>query len=167
MFVVYTGAMRRLAPVVFLLLVCGCSSMQSDSGKGRANVEVPLPELQIQQVGGVPPAANQVTGGVPVQYSLAVQNRAAQPITLKNVSIVSMGYGAYNVSQTSRPFKTVVQPAQTEVVQFWVPAYITNPSVVGANGPVTLRVTAQFDSPMGQFQEVVVQNVNPNAGLGN
>jgi hypothetical protein len=156
---------RRLAPVVFFLLVAACASMKSDSGRGRANVEVPLPDLQIRQTSSVPSAAAQVTGGLPIQYALAVQNRAGQPITLKNVSIVSMGYGAYDVAQSSHPFKTVIQPAQTEVVQFWTAANISNPSLVGANGPVTLRVTAQFDSPLGQFQEVVVQQVNAGNGL--
>lgn len=140
--------------------------MQSDSGKGRAAAEVPLPELQIQQLSAVPPVARQITGGLPVQYALAVQNRASHPITLKNVALVSMGYGAYDLPQTSRGFKTVIQPAQTEVVQFWASANIPLASTVGANGPVTLRVTAQFDSPVGQFQEVVVQQVHPNAGIG-
>ena len=63
------------------------------------------------------------------------------------------------------PFKTVVQPGQTETVQFWAAANVGSTSLVGANGPVTLRVTAQFDSPMGQFQEIVVQQVNAANGL--
>ncbi|HEY3054136.1 MAG TPA: hypothetical protein VGK04_12190, partial [Thermoanaerobaculia bacterium] len=75
------------------------------------------------------------------------------------------GYGAYNVTQTSRPFKTLIQPDHTEAVQFWVPAYIDNASLVGANGPVTLRVVAQFDSPVGQFQQIVVQQVNATTGV--
>ena len=139
--------------------------MRSDSGKGRANAEVPLPDLQIRQISSVPSAARHVEGGLPVEYSLAVQNRAGEPITLKNVSVVSMGYGAYDVAQTSHHFKTVIQPAQTEVVQFWVPANVSNASIIGANGPVTLRLTAQFDSPLGQFQEVVVQQVNATSGV--
>jgi len=138
--------------------------MQSDSGKGRANVEVPLPGLEIRQISGVPSAARHVEGGLPVQYAFLVQNRASQPITLKRVNLVSMGYGAYDVS-ASMPFKTIVQPGQTETVQFWAPANVSNTSLVGANGPVTLRVTAQFDSPLGQFQEVVVQQVNATNGV--
>lgn len=157
--------MRRILLVPGLLLVAACASMRSDSGKGRANAEVPLPDLQIRQLSSVPSAARHVEGGIPVEYSLAVQNRAAQPITLKRVSVVSMGYGAYDVESTTHPFETVVQPAQTETVEFWVPANIQNASVVGANGPVTLRITAQFDSPLGQFQEVVVQQVNATHGV--
>ncbi len=157
--------MRRLLLPVLLVVISACASMQSDSRKGRANAEVPLPDLQIQQLSSVPSAAAHVQGAIPVQYSLAVRNRAGQPITLKRVNLVSMGYGAYNISQTTHPFETEVQPAQTETVQFWLPAYIQTASLVGANGPVTLRITAQFDSPMGQFQEVVVQQVNATAGF--
>ncbi|HEY8712604.1 MAG TPA: hypothetical protein VIM68_07005, partial [Thermoanaerobaculia bacterium] len=87
------------------------------------------------------------------------------PITLKQVNVVSIGYGAYDVPSTSRPFKALIQADQTQVVDFWVPANIQNTSLVGANGPVTLRVTAFFDSPDGQFQQVVVQQVNPSAGV--
>ena len=78
---------------------------------------------------------------------------------------MSMGYGAYDVPSVSRPFKTLVQPDHTEVVDFWVPANIQYSSMVGANGPVTLRVVAQFDSPVGQFQQIVVQQVNATAGV--
>ncbi len=155
----------RSSIVIFLLFLAGCASMQSDSGLGAAKVAVPEPGLQIRQISSVPTAARHVEGGIPVEYSLAIQNRAAHAITLKQVNVVSMGYGAYNVAQTSRPFTTVVQPGQTEVVEFWVPAYIENASLVGANGPVTLRVTARFDSPVGQFQNIVVQQVNAMAGV--
>ena len=76
-----------------------------------------------------------------------------------------MGYGAYDVPSTSRPFKAVIQSDQTQVVDFWVPANIKNTSLIGANGPVTLRITASFDSPDGQFQQTVVQQVNSSTGV--
>lgn len=158
--------MKKSAAVVFsLVLLSACASMQSDSGKGAATVNIPDPEIQIQQLSSVPPAASHVEGGLPVQYAVAVLNHAGTPITLKQVSVVSMGYGAYDVPSTSRPFKALIQPDQTQVVDFWVPANIQNASLVGANGPVTLRVTATFDSPDGQFQRVVVQQVNANTGI--
>ena len=46
-----------------------------------------------------------------------------------------------------------------------MPANIQTTSLVGANGPVTLRVTAFFDSPEGQFKQVVVQQVNATTGV--
>lgn len=151
--------------LVALFGLSSCASMQSDSGKGAASVNIPKPDMQIQQLSSVPVAAAHIEGGLPVQYALAVQNHASGPITLKQVNVTSMGYGAYDVPSTSRPFKAVIQPDQTQIVDFWVPANISNTSLVGANGPVTLRVTATFDSPDGQFQHIVVQQVNPTTGV--
>jgi hypothetical protein len=158
--------MRKSAvAVVILLLAAACSSMKSDSGLGAAKVNVVKPEIQIQQLSNVPVAAQHIEGGLPIQYALKVLNHASNPITLKQVTVVSMGYGAYDVPQTSRPFSAVVQPEQIQVVDFWVPANIGNVSLVGANGPVTLRVVASFDSPVGQFQQIVIQQVNANTGI--
>ena len=151
--------------VVVMFVLSSCASMQSDSGKGATTVNIPKPDMQIQQLSSVPVAARHIEGGLPIQYALAVQNHAGGPITLKQVTIVSMGYGAYDVPSTSRPFKAVIQPDQTQIVDFWVPANITNTSLVGANGPVTLRVMATFDSPDGQFQHMVVQQVNATTGV--
>ncbi len=158
--------MKSVVAITALLALSSCASMQSDSGKGAATVNIPKPDMQIQQLSSVPVAARHIEGNLPIQYALAVQNHAGGPITLKQVNVVSMGYGAYDVPSTSRPFQALIQPDQTRVVDFWVPANIQNTSLVGANGPVTLRVTAYFDSPDGQFQQVVVQQVNASTGLG-
>ncbi|MGZ5493630.1 MAG: hypothetical protein ACXW3E_09185 [Thermoanaerobaculia bacterium] len=157
--------MRKSAVAVIVLLLAACSSMKSDSGLGATKVNIAKPEMQIRQLSTVAVAARYVEGGLPIQYALKVLNHAGEPITLKQVTVSSMGYGAYDVPQTSRPFSAVIQPEQTQVVDFWVPANVENVSLVGANGPVTLRVVAYFDSPVGQFQEIVVQQVNANTGI--
>ena len=157
--------MRVSAAALAVLLVSGCASMQSDSGKGATQVNITKPELLIQQLSTVPVAARHIEGGLPIQYALRILNHAGEPITLKQVNVVSMGYGAYDVPSTSRPFHATVQPEQTSAVDFWVPANISSASLVGANGPVTLRVTAFFDSPDGQFQQIVVQQVNAGTGV--
>ena len=151
--------------LAILLLLSACSTMKSDSGLGAAKVDVIKPDIRIQQLSSVPSAARHVEGGIPIQYALHVLNHSTEPITLKQVSVVSMGYGAYDVPQTSRPFKAVIEPEHTQVVDFWVPANVSTSSLVGANGPVTLRVVAVFDSPVGQFQQIVVQQVNAGTGV--
>jgi len=157
--------MKSAVAVTALLVLSSCASMQSDSGKGATKVNIPRPDMQVQQLSSVPVAARHIEGGLPVQYALAVKNHAGGPITLKQVNVVSIGYGAYDVPSTSRPFKALIESDQTRIVDFWVPANIQSTSLVGANGPVTLRVTAFFDSPDGQFQQVVVQQVNPSTGV--
>jgi len=150
--------------VVAVLLVGGCASMKSDSGLGRATVNLTRPDVVLSQISNVPAAARHVEGGLPIQYRLRIGNRAAEAITLKRVTVQSVGSGAYDVPATSRSFTKLVPPDQAEMVDFWVPANISNSTIMGANGPVTIRATLQFDSPVGQFQEVVIQQVNAMPG---
>jgi hypothetical protein len=95
---------------------------------------------------------------------MRVENRAADGITLRQVTVQSVSRGAYDVAPTSKPFNADIAPGQRQEVEFWVAAQPTG-SIVGANGPVTLRVTCQFDSPTGKFQQVVMQRVNERASI--
>lgn len=152
---------KALIAVLVLLVSVSCSSTSTPDTPGvQAKVR---PEIEIAQISSVPAAARHVTGGVPVQYALRVGNRSAEPIRLVSVSLVSIGSGAYNVSGSSS-FKTSIQPDQEETVEFWMPAYVSNPTIIGANGPVTLRATVHFEGPGGKFQEVVVRQVNAMPG---
>ena len=154
---------RLAAAFIMALMAAGCASSRSDSGLGAAQVKLAEPEITIRQISTVPSAARHVEGGVPVRYAVRVENRSGEPITLKRVVAVSVGEGAYRV-QASSPFNKKIEPAQYQTVDFWAPAYIDNATITGANGPVTLRVTTYFDSPVGQFQQVVVQQVHEDLG---
>ncbi len=156
--------MRQSLIVLSIFSLASCASMQSDSGLGRTRVNIIKPEILISQLSSIPSAARHVEGAIPIQYALRVSNRSAEPITLKRVTVQSMGMGAYNVDSTGRPFDTRILPEEFQIVEFWVPANISQATIMGANGPVTLRATLHFDSPVGQFQEVVVQQVNGMPG---
>lgn len=158
---------KSLVLIIAVLLAGGCASMKSDSGLGSAKVSLTRPDVQLSQLSTVPAAARHVEGGLPIQYRLRIGNRSGEPITLKSVTLQSMGSGAYDVPTTSRPFTKLIPPDQFEIVEFWVAANVSNSTIMGANGPVTLRATLQFDSPVGQFQEVVVQQVNAMPGRDN
>lgn len=158
---------RSLLVVAALTFAVSCSSMRSDSGLGNTKVSIIKPEIDIAQISSVPQAARHVEGGIPVHFAMRVANRFGETITLKSVNLQSVGVGAYDVASTSRPFKTKIQPDQEETVEFWVPANVGMSTIVGANGPVTLRATLYFDSPVGQFQEVIIRQVNGMPGRGN
>ena len=149
------------------MLLAGCSTMQSDSGKGAAEVNLAEPDVQLTQISGVPSAARFVSGGISVKYRVVVANRSGEPITLKRIDLQSMGYGGYDLRPTSISTKLLVQPDHYESTEFWTAANIDDPSMNGANGPVSVRAVAHFDSPVGQFQTVTVQQVNdPTRGGG-
>ena len=144
---------KAIAVSVVLVLAVACST-----GSG-ASPKITMPEIQLVQTSGVPVAARHTDGGISIQYAMRVENRAAEPIKLQRVTVQSVSEGAYYVSPTSRPFDVAVEPSEKQDVQFWVAATPAS-SIVGANGPVTMRVTAQFDSPSGKFQHVVMRTVN-------
>ena len=156
-----------MAAAVLSLAVSCSSTGNTSAGKADSpKINVTKPEIEIVQISSVPAAARHVTGGVPIQYAMRVGNRAAETLTLKSVSLVSVGSGAYNVSASSS-FKQNILPDQEQTVKFWVPAQITNPTIMGANGPVTIRATVYFETPRGSFQEIIVQQVNGMPGRDN
>jgi hypothetical protein len=141
--------------LLLLTLLPGCAS----SGTGTGKSGLPEPTLVLMQTSSVPPVAREMEGNLPIQFHLRVKNNATQPITLKRVSLQSVGEGAYAVNG-SRPFNTPIGPGQSEEVEFWIPATIPYASIAGANGPVTIRTIAQFDSGAGKFQTVATENVS-------
>jgi hypothetical protein len=154
-----------------LVLLSACASMKSDSGLGNATGEILKPEMQLQQISSVAGAARHVTGAIPVHFALRVANQSSDPITLKRVQVQSLGFGAYTIGEgagnvAARPFEKVIAPNHFEVVDFWVPA-VAQVTTLGANGPVTIRCIAQFDSPSGQFQHMVIQQVHDIVGSPN
>jgi len=115
--------------------------------------------VAIEQLSAMPAAARNVSGPLSVHYAVHVRNVAGQPITLKRVDIGTVGYGAYNVAMQSRPFDAAIEPGGQSEVELWLPAQIVDPSLTGANGPVTIRAVLLFDSPAGQMQTSVTRQV--------
>ncbi|HYH06620.1 MAG TPA: hypothetical protein VEK11_06095 [Thermoanaerobaculia bacterium] len=147
--------MRKLL-AASLLLLAACAS------QGKAS-RASIAGIQIIQTSEVPAAARYVQGGVNVQYAVRVTNLVDEPLTLRRVTVQSLGEGAYHV-QHSMSYEIPVGPAQEQDVQFWAPAQ-TGRSLVGANGPVTVRVTAEFDSKRGRVQEIVTRVVNDRTAI--
>jgi hypothetical protein len=145
--------MRRHCAAL-LLLLAACSAQQL----GRKS-PVTEPEIVIEQLSAVASAARNVSGPIPLHYRVRVRNVANETVTLKRIDIVSVGYGAYSVGPYSRGFDVAIKPGGESAVELWAPGTIVNPSVAGANGPVTLRAVMRFDSPAGQLQTVVTQQV--------
>jgi hypothetical protein len=155
--------MRKLIAASSLLLVFAACASQRDN----ATAQLAKPQIDLVQTSGVPTAARHVQGGMNIHYAARIANRAAEPITLKRITVQSMSEGAYNVGPHSVPFNVEIGPDNYHDVEFWAPAR-TGQSIVGADGPVMLRVTAEFDSPVGKFQEVLTRVVNERAsGSGN
>jgi hypothetical protein len=143
---------RSLAAILLFLAACAAQRLGGKSAVAR-------PEIEIEQLSNVASAARNITGAISVHYRIRVRNVANEPVTLKRVDLVTIGFGAYNLGPLSRPFDVTIKPGSESLVEVWAPAHIPDPSVAGANGPVTLRAIVLFDSAAGQLQTVVTQPV--------
>jgi hypothetical protein len=142
--------------LTLVLSVACASSSDSGSSSGRAGI-------QIVQTSGVPTVARNVSGPLQVEYLVRVSNLGTEAITLKRIAVQSQSEGAYHINQ-SLPFDVTIPAGAAEDVKFQGPAQ-TGTSLIGANGPVTLRVTAEFDSPSGVFREIATRVVNDRTSV--
>jgi hypothetical protein len=142
------------AALAAALLLVGCSSAAPDSAPSDE------PAIKITQLSSVGTAARNVTGSLLVHYRVDVTNTSHDPITLKHIDVQSIGYGAYSLSPVTQAFDVPIAPGDSRFVEVWAPAFIDNASITGANGPVTLRVTAHYVTPNGMKQAISVQQVH-------
>ena len=148
--------MRNLLTITALLLIFGCATSDTPSSTE--------PELALVQLSRVAEGTQYDTGPVSVHFGVEVRNPTGAPIHLDRVSVQSIGGGAYDLPTHSQAFDVTIAPKETRAVDFWAPARVTNPAVSGANGPVTLRGTLEFDAGGKKFQKVVVQNISSPGG---
>jgi hypothetical protein len=152
-----------------LVLVGACASSSGNTAKASANQrqydDAMKPQIDIVQTSGLAIAARYMDGAFSVRYAVRVMNPRAEAITLRRVTVQSLTEGAYHVGPFSMPFEVAVASTQHQDVQFWAPVE-TGYSVVGANGPVMLRVVCEFDSKAdGRFQHTVTRVVNARASV--
>lgn len=153
--------MRTVLLLTALLLVFGCATDNAtDSGASGG----PEPDVAIIQVSRVAEGTQYDTGPVSAQYAVEVKNTLAAPVQLRRVSVQSIGGGSYTLPPHSQGFSETIEPGATKRVSFWAPAYVAVQTVAGANGPVTVRGTIEFESEGKKFQKIVVQNIAPAGG---
>ena len=142
-------------------LLIGCAS----AAPQQKSAPLTEPEIHISQISNLAEAAAHISGSISVHYQVDIANHANVTITVKRIDVISLGEGAYTLRPSSFPFDSVVSPGQSTSVQFWTPAVIADPTIVGANGPVTLRVTTQYDTPSGHAQSITIQQVHALSSL--
>ena len=159
------GRRLRNALLPFLSSFCLLPFAFCLSSPQQKTAPLTEPEIRVTQLSNLAEAAAHMSGNITVQYRVEVLNRANVPVTVKRIDVITLGEGAYTLRPTSTPFDKSLSPGEDTALEFWAPAIIADPTIVGANGPVSLRVTMQYDTPAGHSQAIVVQQVNALAGL--
>src|SRR5207253_6121081 len=108
---------KSLTGIAAVLLLAACST------SNNSKVNIPQPDVQLEQLSSAPVVAAHVTGGIPINLRLSVTNNAKIPITIKRINVTSQGSGGYNVPNASRPFDKAIAAGETWTTAFWVPGY--------------------------------------------
>jgi hypothetical protein len=143
--------MRTALTLTALLILAACATDSAAPG--------PEPDINIFQISRVAVGTEHDTGPVSAQFAVEVKNRLAEPLSLRRVAVQSIGDGAYTLRPYSQAFNETIAPGETKRVAFWAPASVNVDTVSGANGPVTLRASLDFEAGGKKFQKVEVQNV--------
>ncbi len=147
--------MKVAAAFVAPLLLAACATAPP------LKHDLPKPAVRIDQTNRIAEIATHQSGAVGVEYRVVVANTTKQPITVRRVDLQSVGSGAYSLPLLTKPFALVIQPGQSSFVEMSGPAYILDPAVLIANGPVTLRLTLAYETTGGSNQLVLMQQVFP------
>lgn len=128
-------------------LAFGCSSSR--------DVQLLDPEIRLAQIFGGPDQFL-YRGSIWIHYLVEIQNPSSESITLMRIEMRTTSPGAYRITNPSTVFNRVIPPGSVEPIEFSVRGYAE-----GGEGartiPVTVRVTAQFQSETGPFQKVFHQ----------
>jgi hypothetical protein len=98
---------------------------------------------------------------VEAHFELRIVNQAEVPITLRRISIESLGGGGISIEPKNRKYDTVIQPHMSQSVDLMTTVFVNDPAGFASRSPVQIRATALFDSPEGSLQKVVQQQVRP------
>ena len=147
--------MKRAAIVLLLLTACA----SSDDSASRA-------EIEFAQVYG-PGDLGMVRGSntMNIEYAVRIGNRSAEPITLRRISVTSVGSGSYQLRPEDQSYNAMIAPDTGTVVKLSARGYFVGSSTGEASRePVTLRAILYFEAPAGPFRRIVTQNIGQFPG---
>ena len=148
--------MKRAAIALLLLAACASSDVNDKT----------RPEVEFAQVFG--PSDLGVTRGaatMQIEYAVRIGNRSAQPITLRRISVTSVGSGSYQLRPEEQSYTETIAPDTYGTVKLSARGYfVGNAMGDTSREPVTLRAILYFDAPEGSFRRIVTQNIGQFPG---
>lgn len=156
----YHRVMRRQLRSLLASAVCLVSLAQCASGTNPAGVV--LPEIALAQTLSQIEVFN-MAGPISVPYVIQIDNPNSFPIVLDRIRMRTIGAGAYEVRDYVEETQVNIAPGQTVQYRFSVPALAVG-GQTAMNLPTNIRVTAYFESEMGEFRKIFTETVGGFAG---
>lgn len=153
--------MKQLLASIACAALIACGSSGSGASVPTAEkIGTVAPETRLLQLIG-PEQLNWQSGEIEMKYALEVTNRAAEPITLRQIQIQTVGSeGPYYIPQSSYFFREAVTPGAKRAIEFFAKAFSEgNRYRIDAQSPVSVRVIAFFEAPQGNFRQTFIANL--------
>jgi hypothetical protein len=143
---------RSPLPILCAAVLASCASSNT--------TKIPEPAIGIEQEVG-PGELGYPYGPMEVKYNMAVQNNAAETITLIRVDLqtINPAGGAYSLRRDFHNFKQAIPPNSIGVVSFWARAFGWGRGARETE-PVSVRGIAYFESPSGTFQKIFMRELS-------
>jgi len=153
--------MKQLLASAVSAAFIACASAGSGSDVPTAEkIGTVAPQTELVQLVG-PEQLNWEAGQIELKYALKVTNPTAEPLTLRQIQIQTVGQeGPYTIPQSSYFFREAIGPNSTRAVEFFAKAYSEgNRYNIDAQAPVSMRVIAFFEAPKGNFRQAFIANL--------
>jgi len=149
--------MKALLALAACTLLISCGS--TGGAKTAAEVGTVEPTVELLQLIG-PEQLNWESGVIEMKYALRVLNNAAEPIKLRQIQIRTIGEtGPYAIPASTYFFQESIPPgAERDIVFFAKAASNGDKYGIDAQSPISVRTTAHFEAPQGNFR--TTQTVN-------
>lgn len=152
--------MKRAAlALLAVAIIAACASSQ------KYPVSSP-PDVQIVQIYGPSDIPfSRGTSTVDAQYGIQITNKADETITLKHVTLESVGGATIVMRREDRGFNNQIPPGQTGQAVINARVLFTS-DVTGSptREPMTIRATLSFDSAKGSFNRIVQKMIGQFPG---
>ena len=156
--------MKQLLASAACLVLIACGS----SGTSGADASAPTaealgiarPDTSLLQLVG-PEQLNWEAGLIEMKYALRIHNNAADPITLRQIQIKTVGQeGPYYVPQSSYFFREAINGGAARDVEFFAKAHSGGDRYrIDAQSPVAIRIIAYFETAGGNFRQTFITNL--------
>ena len=149
------------ASIALILLCSGCASVGATyNGKHQATAVLgdadgsTTDKLEFAIEQNEPPHTMQGTRMISVPFEMVFRNVSVTDLTVKRISLESLGGGPVEVVPTRWNYDRTIRPGQTGRIEFWAKMNVGN-SQLGLKTPLVTRSTVLFTDATGEQTEAL------------
>lgn len=104
-------------------------------------------------------------GSTDVSFRITIANKGPAPVTIKRISLQSMGGSTYRLDTQTRKFNQKIAPQAKEIFKFWASAIATD-LTMETRAPLVVRTTVEGLEGETPIRAVFNRRVNDEITVG-